>query len=282
MKESLAYVKTKDLRGIMFQTKSSEFSTNLRQDEYIKENLSKLFDQGMYFFRTKLREEDDLVEDYTGIVVKTILTNRDRTGMWLLYDPTSDEVCIPGGHVDKRDVTFICDEAQINNPLYILQETLVRELYEEMYGGSASSALYESHTDLEIEPYVAPLTTIQGILYNKVKLSKDIDPLKDLWYLYKFPDQKGHSFLSFYYVVECDTKNHGFVDAGMRVDPGGFVWLSKDMWRISKRCKTTNDLINIFGEPLIDFPQKRIYKDARYSPVQRPIIDAIFNTGKLF
>lgn len=274
------YVKTKDLRAVMFPNKSESVSDGLRRSDHIKEYVSKIFSHKFHY------QEDEQFDEteYTAIVSKIILTNKDRTGLWLIHDIDFDEISIPGGHVDKHDIEYTRETIQSDNPLLVLQQTLIRELCEELYGEPRSSRMYENYMGYgeaiiaENKDY-APLTYILDILYDRIaacRINRQVDPIRDLWYLYDFPGQASNT-LSFYYVIECDIVSY-YVRDGIPCGPDNFIWIDKDVWKRSRECTSVKELERFFGEPIT--PGKDT--DIRFSVKYRPIIDAIFNTKELF
>lgn len=264
------YIRTKAMNGILFPDKKKIETGTLLHDDCMDDYVSALFNTRLTFINHRhFTDEDDVAQEYVPLVVKLIITTPDRTGIYLIYEEDKQKISIPGGHVSKEDVLYIQDDLGIKDKsLLILQSALNRELCEEFFGDERGYNYYMSSKDYLTDPH--PLTGIESVIYRKFKVCHPIDPIQDLYYLYKGKNRQHSRSLTFYYVIEVETIP-GYMC------PYNYIWLSKDDFLLSCRRGRMRDIISIIGDPIVP-----VSRDIRFSRKYRPILDIIFNTPELF
>ena len=237
------HLRTSHVRGVMFPDTLDTVTPWLNKKGYLNYYIDKLFDsQISYFNPLKFTDRDDLAGVYTPIEVKLIMTDVNRTGIWLLFDRWANKVTIPGGYVDAQDVEYIRDECGISGDgLLIVQQALIRELYFGMYGNNGIVMYDDSKLP---RGYLSPSSTfdamlpLQRVITSRFSIDNTPDPLKDLWYTYRIPGDPLCRSLTFYYVVEVgSSRTYSEYGNNIPIEPKEFIWLNKDNWRLAKRCK---------------------------------------------
>lgn len=272
MNDKAVYVNTNTLNGVMFPEKKSAITPSLVKMTNANSYLSKIFRTRLSYFNHRVfRPEDDLAGEYTPIVTKLILTNPDRTGVWLYCDPNTLKVSIPGGYVAEQDVMYVMNDLGVPDGLLVIREALIRKLYEEFCGKTVGDSMYES-SKITVR---TPMARIQDVVYPKTPPLEYLHGEDELFYLYKTPGQQKERAITFYHVltVKLHTPSEGYIP----VIPKGLHFVKKEDWKISKRCKTMWEKDAILGECI-----GPVGTDMRYSDEYGPILDAIFNTTELF
>ena len=270
--DKAVYLNTNTLNGIMFPEKKLAVTPSLVKMTNANSYLTKIFRMHLsYFNHRTFRPEDDLAGNYTPIVSKLILTNPDRTGVWLYCDPNTCKVSIPGGYVTKQDVQYVMSDLGMPDGMVVIREALIRKLYEEFYGETVGYSMYESSKITAR----SLMERIEDVVYPKTPSVEYLHGSDELFYLYKTPGQQRERAITFYHVltVKLHTPSEGYIP----VIPKGLLFVKKGDWEISKRCKTMWEKDSILGECI-----GPVATDMRYSDEYSPILDAIFHTTELF
>lgn len=283
MEKSL-YLKTTNVMGILFpdgKLGTDKLLQNQHLDIYID---SLLKTELSYYDHNTFKNNDDLRSTYVPLVVKLIITNPARTGMWLIYEQEKQKVTIPGGHVSYDDVKFVREACMLNDKsedtsgLLIAKEALSREIHEEFYGETVGLDTYYNTQESVYavdEPSLHgthPLQSMLTVVNSRLNVCHPIEPIEDLYYLYKGKNMDDLRSLTLYYVVDCELKRIGH-------HPKNMIWLDKELYKASNRRHHIEDRVHLLGNVLTPFPYET---DIRFSHKYRPILDIIFNTPEIF
>lgn len=221
--------------------------------------LDKLLKQGKpMWFNHRVGDTDFSVNQiYSNVIAKLILTNKDRTGMWLVDESDTGKVSIPGGHISKDD--FLLTEDL--NAMATIIETLTRETSEEVFDNGTER--YENIGNYNI----GSINRLRDILYSVGFTVPNIEDIT-MYYIYTIPNTYIQG-LTFYMVIDVEP-------ISPKGRPKNMIWLDKEEFRLSKYAKSSSMLQNIFGT------SGNPNKDIRTSFDYRPILSAIFNTKEVF
>lgn len=273
------YVKTQTLESILFPNRTEQYSTSLQHMDNVRDYLNILFQSRLIYMNHALRTDlEKTLNEETCICVKLLLTDKNRTGMFL-YQEQNGKVSIPGGHLDRVDVDYVKDELEKkDDALRIVQEALVRELIEELYPKTAGILLSDYKDEEHLYQVTSnPLRKVESIIYKYFKLEGPIHPTNDLYFMYKAEGLESLEALTFYYVLEIDKKTP-YILSGCNTSPAGFIWINKEnARRVSDPDASFEKLRMYLGDPV-----GPVRKDIRYDRVSRHIFDIIFNTKELF
>lgn len=278
--ELAIYLDSSVLKGVMFPNSKMTITETLRHTgPCIAKYTTKLFSGKLYYFDpTKFKyPEDDVEGRYVPVKINLILTNPDRTGLWLFYDYISERVILPGGYLKKSDLSEYSTVAGGTDGSVptVLIEALTRNLCELFYPeDELGLQIYDSMQHYSSEDKLFRTLTM------KFATSCDNTTVDNLYYTYKVPNLETNS-LEFYYIMECSLITplslYDGKQLSSQVYPKNFIWLDKDYWRIGRRQQKAYNLdrmMKIIGDVVVH-PSN----DVRFSKQGSVIIDTIFKSG---
>lgn len=260
------YIMTKDLHAILFPNKQDRFTPKLGIFPEPRETyLEKLFERKPIFFRGKFSESDDVSNEYTKIEVSVILCDKHRNHIYLIYDDSRNGVFLPGGSIHREDL-----DTSYMDTESILLTSLMRNIlvqFDSVYG---ESIYYTMNYDV----MGTARSKLTNIMYSKFT---NVTETNTIYYSYLFPNEKKRKFI-IYYVFEfmpIHNSIYGDIPPLPRGLPRGVIPISKELFRISLRCKTWKEVNSLFD---LDFnnPHGVIFESYGRSQLK-----AIFNTTPL-
>lgn len=266
---------TQYVRGVMFPEKETTITFELTQKDGIESYLQKVLNnQGRrYLYRNTTADDAEFrcyMDKYLKIAVNLIITDRDRTGICLCCDvDRMQRIFLLKGYITKDDVMYSEYEMHPDAPLELLNTTLLRSMCHSNCFRNGDM-LYEQYLD-DMVKYPSADKLMNQMLWSKFELDLNQFNPDNLYYLYNYSKHSKFSSncLNFFYVVTCGLRS--------RRIPKGFIWLDKERYRATHRCRTVTQMASMFGDPIVP-----LNRDIRFSEPHREMLDAIFNTKKLF
>lgn len=259
MTTNTAYIKTEHLNAILFPNRNDCVTPELRQFPIPRlPYIEKLFGQKIMFFGNNFSEDDDLSNTYTPLEVRSIVCDKNRTCMYLVFSDFRTGVQIPGGSITRDDIEnpYVDKEA-------ILISSLTRNILTQLDSDYGES-IYESIKD----ELVSPREKLGQVLQSKFGKCEE---QPELYFSYILPNTPKRKFI-FYYVYECE-----FIKDinGLALPPRGIITLHKELFRISLRQDNRTTASNVIGFDPIE-------KGVVFEDYGRAQLSSIFNTKKLF